>query len=509
MMRYEVSDSTFSPLLQGIQKHFNQSNDTIWEKRNSLKVVAYQGEPLVVKSFKVPHLINKIAYTFFRGSKAKRSYYNSLKIAKFVPQPIGYSEYFRYGILYKSYFISREYRYDFTIREPLTQADFPNKKSILKAFAHFTHTLHLHGVEHLDYSPGNILIKEISPQLYEFKIIDVNRMRFKKFVPKECLENFAKLWSSDEDLETIITEYASLIHMHPKRALDIVKEASHRHKERKRRKKHLLAPFKRKKAIKVTPQKEKNSLEQISVVMIAKNASQTIKESLDSLGDFKEVILYLNDSTDTTKTISQSYSNVKIIEGEFIGFGPTKKKAQSYSSNDWILSLDSDEVLTPQLLQEMCQLDLTATHHLYALKRINYFLGHTTQHNNIIVRLYHRQFTSFDESLVHEKIIIPKEAKIVQLKASFKHLYISHINQTLYKMIHYTDLGSKGEKNCYFITVITKALYAFFKSYILQGNITKGWIGYALAVNAANKRHYKYLKQYINCLQERQKREDA
>jgi hypothetical protein len=91
------------------------------------------------------------------------------------------------------------------------------------------------------------------------------------------------------------------------------------------------------------------------------------------------------------------------------------------------------------------------------------------------------------------------------LKYSFTHLYILNINQTLRKIIHYTDLGSEGKKTCYFSVVIAKTFFAFFKTYILQGNIIKGWVGYALAVNSANKRHYKYLKQFINCQEKKGK----
>ncbi|MDQ7086192.1 MAG: glycosyltransferase family 2 protein [Sulfurovum sp.] len=357
------------------------------------------------------------------------------------------------------------------------------------------------GVEHLDYSQGNILIKKLDTHLYEFKIIDLNRMKFKKFTKKECLENFAKLWSNDDDLKLIISEYAKLIDMECKEALEIVRKASQKHKDKKNFKKKWFKYFKRIKVSKADIQKRKKLLSHISVVIMAKNASATIAETLDALEYFDEVILYLNDSCDDTKSIAQAYPNVKIIEGDFLGFGATKNKAGEYSTHNWILSLDSDEVLNPTLLYEMTQLDFEDIQRVYALKRMNYFLGRKTQHNNTIIRMYNKTHTSFDNSIVHEKILVPKNTKVVKLKHSFKHLYILNINQTLHKMIHYTDLGSKDKEMCFFIVVIAKSVFAFFKTYILQGNISKGWVGYALAVNSANKRHYKYLKQYINCIE--------
>ena len=244
------------------------------------------------------------------------------------------------------------------------------------------------------------------------------------------------------------------------------------------------------------------SIKQISVVMMAKNADETIAESLDSLKAFDEVILYLNDSTDNTKDIAQKYTNVKIVEGKFLGFGKTKNAAASHSKHDWVLSLDSDEILNEKLIDEINQEDFSDSTKLYQLKRDNYFLGHKTQSADLIVRIYNKNHTEFNNNNVHEKIIIPKSNQVMTLKYSFVHLNITNINQTLTKIIQYTDLGAKNKKTCFFSVVIFKSIFAFFKTYILQGNIIRGWVGFALAVNSANKRYYKYIKQFINCQEE-------
>ena len=245
------------------------------------------------------------------------------------------------------------------------------------------------------------------------------------------------------------------------------------------------------------------SIKQISVVIIAKNAEETISVSLESLNDFDEVILYLNDSTDETKSIAQNYHNVKVVEGEFIGFGATKNAAAEYSTHDWILSLDSDEILNKKLIAEIDRLDLSDQTKLYQLKRDNYFLGHQTQSSDLIVRIYNKNHSKFNDNAVHEKIIVPKNSDVITLKHSFKHLNITNINQTLTKIIQYTDLGSKNKKTCFFSVVIAKSLFAFLKTYLIKGNIFKGWVGFALAVNSANKRYYKYIKQFINCQEEK------
>ena len=238
-MRYEIIDSRYQELILNIKKYFIFSSECIWDKRNKINVIDFEKTELTVKSFKVPHVINKIAYTFLRDSKAKRSYLNSIRILEFVPKPIGYVEHKNFGLLSDSYFVSEKYDYDFTIREVLTQKEFTHKEIIFKQFATFTYKLHQKGVQHLDYSPGNILIKKLGDGEYEFKTIDVNRMKFKTLTQEERLENFSKLWATDEDLKTIIKYYATLIDMNEEEAVTYALASSHKHKGKKNLKKKL------------------------------------------------------------------------------------------------------------------------------------------------------------------------------------------------------------------------------------------------------------------------------
>lgn len=237
-MKYKVYEQQYLDLAIHIKEHFKEASKTLFDGRNTLKVLSYLDEEIVVKSFKIPHIINKIAYTFFRDSKAKKSYENSVKIIDFVPKPMAYVEFFRFGLLYESYFLSENYIYDFTIREVLTTNAYEDKEKIFEAFVDFSYDLHEHDIEHLDYSPGNILIKKVEEK-YAFKIIDVNRMVFRTLDKQARLENFAKLWAKDEDLKTIISMYAKRIDMDENEALEIGLRASQKHKDAKNFKKRL------------------------------------------------------------------------------------------------------------------------------------------------------------------------------------------------------------------------------------------------------------------------------
>jgi len=224
--------------INNILNLFHNSRQIIHKARNEIKVVTYKNKNYVIKSFKVPNLINKIIYTFFKSSKAKKSYDNSIKIEDFVPKPIGYFENFKFGLLHDSYFVSEQFKFDFTIREPLLDSSFMDKESIFKQFANFTFKLHQQGILHKDYSPGNILIKKDNDN-YIFKIVDINRMEFKELKLEERLKNFAKLWAKDDDLKIIISEYAKIINEDEHYCISLALKFSQAHKDKKNFKKRL------------------------------------------------------------------------------------------------------------------------------------------------------------------------------------------------------------------------------------------------------------------------------
>ena len=207
---YKKNENDFKEFILNIKENFTESLNSIHKARNEIKIINHEDKELVVKSFKVPNFINKLVYTFLKDSKAKKSYDNSVKIIDFVPSPIGYIEFTKNGLLADSYFVSENFKYDFTIREPLTNDNFEDKAKVFKEFAKFTYDLHEQNILHLDYSPGNILIKK-GEESYIFKIVDINRMTFKKLSLDERLKSFYMLWAKDDDMKTIVKEYAKLV----------------------------------------------------------------------------------------------------------------------------------------------------------------------------------------------------------------------------------------------------------------------------------------------------------
>jgi len=244
-------------------------------------------------------------------------------------------------------------------------------------------------------------------------------------------------------------------------------------------------------------------IKNITPVIIAKDAQTTIKETLESLTIFSEVILYLNNSNDKTYEIAKTYTNVNVVEGEFIGFGPTKNIASEFSSNSWVLSLDSDEVIPKELLTELTQLQLSDNKEVFLLKRDNYFFDKKVKHSgwgdDYLIRIYNRLSHKFCDNLVHEFIELKADSKKTSLINSFKHNAVDNINQFLTKSIKYSDLASKDKSICSYALVIFKAIFTFVKIYFLKLGILDGWRGVFIASSASYSKFFRYTKMYLNC----------
>jgi len=212
-MTYEVPNERLKDFVLNIKNYFKQEkNRVIYDKRNVIKLVEFEGKKYVVKSFKTPHLLNQIVYRFFRDSKARRSFDNSYKLRKLginTPEPMGYIEFptrFRFK---ESFYISEFFDFNFEIRAVLNDRNFEDRENILKKFIEYTYQLHQKKVHHIDYSPGNILVKKIG-SFYQFSIIDVNRMEFVPFDDDLRMQNLAKLSNDKEDNEFMARYYAQI-----------------------------------------------------------------------------------------------------------------------------------------------------------------------------------------------------------------------------------------------------------------------------------------------------------
>ena len=238
----------------------------------------------------------------------------------------------------------------------------------------------------------------------------------------------------------------------------------------------------------------------ISVVILASNSEATIKNTLNSLKNFDDVVVYINNSTDDTLKISKSFNNVNIVNGEFRGFGWSKNKAATFAKYDWILSLDSDEVLSKDFVKNLQNLTLDKKV-VYRIYRVNFYKDYEIKHcwgDEKIERLYHRKVTSFTNDSVHERIIT-NNLNIKDLKGKVFHYPYSSIEQFVEKANRYSTLFAKnnvGKKSSSPTKAFFNSIYSFIKTYIFKKGFLDGYVGLVIAYSHAVTNFYKYIKLY-------------
>lgn len=182
--------------------------------RNTIKLFDLNDITINIKSFKIPNSINKVAYRYFRKSKARRSYeYATILLEKGIgtPQPMAFLENFNVFGLRDSYYVSEHLDADLTYRELVEVPDYPDHDKILRQFTRFSYELHQKGIEFLDHSPGNTLIKKSDNGNYEFFLVDLNRMEFHDSMSFEMrMKNLCRLTPVKEMVAVMSNEYSKL-----------------------------------------------------------------------------------------------------------------------------------------------------------------------------------------------------------------------------------------------------------------------------------------------------------
>lgn len=239
----------------------------------------------------------------------------------------------------------------------------------------------------------------------------------------------------------------------------------------------------------------------ISVVVLAKNNEATIEKTLQGLKGFEDVVVYDNGSNDTTMDIAKRFQNVNLIQGEFKGFGWTKNEAASHAKNDWVLIIDSDEVVDAELFATLKtkQLDLQTVYQLnfkafYKDIQVKY----CGWNNQKIKRLYNKKQTRYNDNDVHEDIIT-ESFNIELLSGNVEHYSYQSIEQFVNKANTYSTLFAKnnaGKKSSSPAKAFFNGAYSFIKTYVFKQGFRDGYVGLIIAYSHMVTNFYKYIKLY-------------
>ncbi len=201
--------------LEEIEEQFEQGTDIIRQARNQIKRIKVGSYDLCIKSFGPPTVFNRWMYSYFRKTKAKRSYNYARRLLAMgiaTPKPIACVElYNRWHFLCKAYYICQYEDVTHTFAEVLV-SDMPNKHLLVSDFVNYVvGSLHRQGVYHNDFNGTNVLVKEQGDRHHEFMLVDLNRITFKsKIKHHEGLRHLQQISGSPVYLAELAKYYARL-----------------------------------------------------------------------------------------------------------------------------------------------------------------------------------------------------------------------------------------------------------------------------------------------------------
>ena len=235
-------------------------------------------------------------------------------------------------------------------------------------------------------------------------------------------------------------------------------------------------------------------MNKLSIVILTFNSEKYLKEVLESSKFADEVLVIDSGSSDKTKEICQN-CNVKFIYQKWLGFGKQKKFGVNSANNEWIFVLDSDEVITKELENEIKQTLEKPKFMAYKVSRLNFFFGKAIKKMGLYpdysTRLFNKKFANFNEKEVHESVEFKdKNSKFGKLKNYFKHYAYENIEEFILKQNKYSTLGAK--KN--YLKAFLNPKWTFFKLFVLKGGFLEGYKGYIISKLYSQYTFWKYIK---------------
>lgn len=241
----------------------------------------------------------------------------------------------------------------------------------------------------------------------------------------------------------------------------------------------------------------------VSVYIIAYNEAEKIADAINSVLWADEIIVADSASTDGTDRIAQSMG-ARIVQIPFQGFGRLRNQAIEACTHEWIFSLDTDEVCTPDVRDEILRLMAgSPDHDAYLVPRRNYFMGRWVEHSGWYPnfrqpQLFRKGAMRYVESPVHEgyELLTPKP--VGRLEHAIWQIPFRNFEEVVKKANRYSTLGALklADKRVSMGTALFRGIWAFLKHYVAKRGFLDGWAGFVIAFGNFEGTFYRYAKRF-------------
>jgi glycosyltransferase involved in cell wall biosynthesis len=249
------------------------------------------------------------------------------------------------------------------------------------------------------------------------------------------------------------------------------------------------------------PQPELNERPTVSAIVVCFNEENNIGACLASLRWCDEIVVVDSFSTDRTVEICRQYTD-RIIERKWAGYRDQKAFAHSQATKDWVLLVDSDERVTPELRDEIKEALVAhaGTYAGFSVPRLVFYLGRWWRRGgwypDYDVRLFRRDRATWGGTDPHEKILV--DGKVHRLRNPLHHYSYRNIEDHVQRINSFTSISSrelfKNGKRCRLGDVLFRPAFRFFRSYVLKRGFLEGFAGFYVAVTAAVYVFLRYAK---------------
>ena len=249
----------------------------------------------------------------------------------------------------------------------------------------------------------------------------------------------------------------------------------------------------------------------LSVIIITHNEAGNLPACLASVAFADEVIVLDSGSTDGTPALARGLGAVVHCSPDWPGFGPQKNRALALASQDWVLSLDADERVTPALAQQIRAAVAADTATACDIPRLTQFCGRWIHHcgwtPDRVLRLFRRDSARFSDDLVHERVVLTR-GRVAHLDARLLHYSYPTPSHYWRKLESYSQAWAHQRHAAGQETSMMRAalagVVAFIRSYVVRLGFLDGAMGFAVCTMQAQAAFGKYFALY--CLNQKHDR---